>query len=278
MALNWTKFGQMAALGTAFAGLGLGSNLMTSSLSSSRAWKYAKRAMALQYEYQKRGLLEGPSLSRKGVVDAGFNPLLALGSLGSSGSLGSVSSPNVPDMTTDMPDLSTSAIGAINGYKEGQLLDTNINSAKTELDIKKQQLEKLQAENKTSPKNLLTNPNARKEFVEGLPRPIRDTVNSALKVANTENKVGKVAQVINNAMPEHPNLSKRLMSTIYSAYSAIPFSTVHRLYNIGQGTYRYLKKLHNKHSASSGFVTSGNNKYEVEYLPDSLGDSDLMRR
>ena len=274
------SFGQMLGLGSAFAGIGLGSNLLSSAISTSRAWKYAQRAMALQYEYQKRGLLEGPSLSRKGVTDAGFNPLLALGSMGSSGSLGNISSPNVPDMTTDMPDLATSAMGAINGYKEGQLLDTNINSAQTELDIKKQQLEKLQAENKTSPKNLLTNPNARQEFVDGLPKPIKDKVNSALKVANTENKVGKVAQVINNAMPEHPNLSKRLMSNIYGAYNATPFGTMHNLYNIGKGTYRYLKKIHNTHSAKSGFVTSGNNKYKVEYLPelDALGDSNLIRR
>ena len=274
------SFGQMLGLGSAFAGLGLGSNLLTSSISSSRAWKYAQRAMALQYEYQKRGLLEGPSLSRKGVTDAGFNPLLALGSFGSSGSLGSVSSPNVPDMTADMPDLATSAMGAINGYKEGQLLDTNINSAKTQSDILNEQLEKLRADNKTSPKNLLTNPKARQEFIEGLPKPIKNQVNSALKVANAENKVAKVAEVINSAMPEHPNLSKRLMSNIYGAYSATPFGSMHNLYNISKGTYRYIKKLHNKNSAKSGFVTSGNNKYKVEYLPelDALGDSNLIRR
>lgn len=267
----------MLGLGSAFGAMGLGSNLLSSAISSSRAWKYTQRAMALQYEYQKRGLLEGPSLSRKGVVDAGFNPLLALGSIGSSGSLGSVSSPNVPDMTADMPDLATSAMGALNGYKEGQLLDTNINSAQTDLAIKKQQLEKLQADNVTSPKNLLTNPTAREKFVEGLPKPIKNKVTSALQVANTENKVAKVANVINNAMPEHPNLSKRLMSNIYAAYSATPFGTMHNLYKIGKGTYRYIKKLHNTHSAKSGFVTGGNKKYEVEYLPelDSLGRSNL---
>lgn len=275
MAINPAVF-KMLGLGSAFAGLGLGSNLVTSSVSSSRAWKYARRAMALQYEYQKRGLLEGPSLSRKGVTDAGFNPLLALGSMGS-GSLGSLSSPSVPDMTTDMPDLSTSAMGALNGFKEGRLLDTNINSAETELAIKKQQLEKLQSDNKTSPKNLLTNPEARKEFVEGLPKPIKNTVNSALKVANVENKVGKVATTIQNAMPEHPKLANKLMSTIYSSYSATPFGTMRNLYNIGKGTYRYIQKIHNTHSAKSGYVTSGKNKYSVEYLPelDNLGKSDL---
>lgn len=271
------SFGQMLGLGSAFAGLGLGSHLVSSSISSSRAWKYAQRAMALQYEYQKRGLVEGPSLSRQGLKQAGFNPLLALGSLGSSG-VGSVSSPNVPDMTADMPDLTSSAIGAINGFKEGQLLDTNINSAKTDLAIKQAQLEKLQSSNLTSPRNLLVNPEARSKFVEGLPKPIKDSVNSALSVANAENKIGKVANVIEQAMPNHPNLSKRLMSNILGAYNATPFGSMKNLYHIGKGTYRYLKKIHNTHSARSGYVQSGKNKYMVEYLPDSFGDSDLIRR
>lgn len=270
-------FGQMLGLGSAMAGLGFGSNLVTSSLSSSRAWKYAKRAMALQYEYQKRGLLEGPSLSRKGYTDAGYNPLLALGN---TGSIGNVSSPSVPDMTTDMPDLATSAVGAMNGFKEGQLLDTNINSAKTDLAIKEAQLEKLNADNITSPKNLLSNPEARKKFVEGLPKPIKDTVNSALSVTNVENKVGKVAEVIKSAMPEHPNLSNHLMNNIYSSYSSIPFRAMRTYYNIGKGTYNYIQKLHSQNSAKSGYVTAGKNKYKVDYLPDLdvLGKSNLNRR
>lgn len=267
--------GQMLGIGSAFAGLGLGSNLVTSALSNRRAWKYTKRAMALQYEYQKRGLLEGPSLNRKGLTDAGYNPLLALGSAG--GSIGNVSSPSVPDMSADMPDLASSAVNAINGYKEGQLLDTNINSANTELDIKKAQLEKLQAENKTSPKNLLTNPKARQEFIQGLPKPIKNAVNSALSVSNTENKVAKVASVVKSAMPEHPQLANRLMSNIYGAYSATPFGAMNNLYHIGKATYRYIKKIHNTHSAKSGYVTSGNNKYNVEFLPDDLGNSNLLK-
>lgn len=267
--------GQMLGLGSAFAGLGLGTNLVTSAIANRRAWKYTKRAMKLQYEYQKRGLLEGPSLNRKGITDAGYNPLLALGSAG--GSIGNVSSPSVPDMTTDMPDLASSAVSALNGYKEGQLLDTNINSAKADYEIKMAQLEKLQSDNKTSPKNLLTNPKARQEFVQGLPKPIKNAVNSALSVSNTENKVAKVANVVNSSMPDHPQLAKRLMSNIYGAYSATPFGAMNNLYHIGKSTYRYIKKIHNKHSAKSGFVTSGNNKYEVEYLPEDLGNSDLLK-
>lgn len=273
--------GQLFGIGSAFAGLGLGSNLVTSAIANRRAWKYTQRAMALQYEYQKRGLLEGPALKRKGIVDAGYNPLLALGSMGS-GSIGNVSSPNVPDMTTEMPDIASSAMGAINGYKEGQLLDTNINSAKTDYEIKKEQLEKIQAENKTSPKNLLTNPEAREKFVEGLPKPIKNKVTSALQVANLENKVGKVQQVIKNAMPEHPQLSNLLMHTIYSAYGATPIGMMYNMYKTGKSTYKYIQKLHNQHSANianSGTAYAGNNKYNVEYLPhlDKLGESNLRR-
>lgn len=267
--------GAMLGLGAAFSALGLGSNLATSAVSNKRAWKYTQRAMALQYEYQKRGLLEGPKLNRKGLTDAGYNPLLALGSAGSS--IGNISSPNVPDMTSDMPDLASSAMDAINGYKEGKLLDTNINSANTELDIKKAQLEKLQSENKTSPKNLLTNPQARQDFVQGLPKPIKNAVNSALTVSNTENKVAKVANVVQNSMPEHPKLAQRLMANIYGAYSATPFGTMNNLYHIGKATYRYIKKIHNTHSARSGFVQGGNNNYQVDYLPDDLGNSNLLK-
>lgn len=274
MAIN-PQILKMIGAGSGLLGLSLGSNLLTSAISSKKSWKYAQRAMALQYEYQKRGLLEGPGLARKGYTDAGYNPLLALGNMGS---IGNISSPNVPDMSVDLPDLATSAVGALNGYKEGQLLDTNINSAKADLAIKQAQLERLNSDNLTSPKNLLTNPEARKKFVEGLPAPIKDTVNSALKVSNVENKVGKVAAVVNAAMPEHPDLAKRLMSTIYSSYGATPFGTMRNLYNIGKGTYKYIQKIHSKHSANSGYVYAGKNKYKVEYLPDSLGNSDLIRR
>ena len=63
-----------AAALSSFAG-----NQFSSAINSSRSWKYAQRAMALQDQYQRGLMRDQYSLSREGLEKAGYNPLLALG-------------------------------------------------------------------------------------------------------------------------------------------------------------------------------------------------------
>lgn len=63
-----------AFLGAALGGVG------SSALSSVMNYNYAKKLMDKQYDINIRTLRNAPSASRQGYVDAGYNPLLALGS------------------------------------------------------------------------------------------------------------------------------------------------------------------------------------------------------
>lgn len=71
-----------AALGA--AALNFGMNQASSAINSSRQWKYTRRAMEYQDQlnraFNQWSLENNPTFSRKGYVDAGYNPLLALGS------------------------------------------------------------------------------------------------------------------------------------------------------------------------------------------------------
>lgn len=78
------SFGQIAGLGALGGLMSFGGNLASSAINSGRAWKYTRLAMQYQDElnrayYQWTGE-HGPTFQRKGFVDAGYNPLLALGS------------------------------------------------------------------------------------------------------------------------------------------------------------------------------------------------------
>lgn len=64
------------ALAAAIGGL-LGG--VSSALSASVNYKFAKKLMDQQYDLNQRALRENPSASREGFVNAGYNPLLALG-------------------------------------------------------------------------------------------------------------------------------------------------------------------------------------------------------
>ena len=65
--------------GSGLLGLGsFGLNQASSAINSSRAWKYAQRAMALQDQYNRNYTRDSYSLMRTGLEQAGYNPLLAL--------------------------------------------------------------------------------------------------------------------------------------------------------------------------------------------------------
>ena len=91
--------GQIAGLIGGSSLLSFGGNLATSALNSSRAWKYTQRAMQYQDQlnraYFQWSSENGPSFSRKGYEQAGYNPLLALGSnLSGNSAIYSGSAPN----------------------------------------------------------------------------------------------------------------------------------------------------------------------------------------
>ncbi|WGL31042.1 DNA pilot protein [Dipodfec virus UOA04_Rod_680] len=107
-------------------------NQLASSLNSRRAWKYAKKSMALQYQYQLKGLRESPSAQREGLEAANYNPLLALGSGGSSA--GSVS-PSFMNSDSDSGYQSvSSAIDAMNAR-------ANVKNVKANTELVKEQAE-----------------------------------------------------------------------------------------------------------------------------------------
>lgn len=79
--------------GAAAAGISAIGNMFNSAVSSRRAWKYTQRAMDKQFELNKRAQLEYYGNARKSLVDAGYNPLLAVGSGTQGFSAGSAMSP-----------------------------------------------------------------------------------------------------------------------------------------------------------------------------------------
>ena len=73
------SFGQLAGLMAGSSALSFGGNLATSALNSSRAWKYAQRAMTYQDQLNRSYTRDSYGLMREGLEKAGYNPLLALG-------------------------------------------------------------------------------------------------------------------------------------------------------------------------------------------------------
>lgn len=72
-----------AAAGAAIAGLA--SNAISAASSKgqqARAYNYARLLQQQQYDLGIRGYKEAPSAQRQGMEDAGFNPMLAVGSVG----------------------------------------------------------------------------------------------------------------------------------------------------------------------------------------------------
>lgn len=66
--------GGLGALGS------FGLNFLASNINSSRAWKYAQKAMALQDQYNRAFTRDQYGLQRQGLEKAGYNPLLAISS------------------------------------------------------------------------------------------------------------------------------------------------------------------------------------------------------
>lgn len=141
--------------------LGLGSyglNQASSAINSKRAWKYSRKAMEYQDQLNRSYTRDSYGLMRTGLEQAGYNPLLALGSSANS----AVYSPTM--MNSDSDQGTQAFENAINTSSAvSSIKNTNANTENVNKNTKlvQEQIEGQQIENKikqlqydTDPKNI----------------------------------------------------------------------------------------------------------------------------
>ena len=121
-----SDFGSDLALGLVSGGI----SLAIKDWQLRKKWKYAKASAYQQHEWNREDYdyanLHGPSLQRKGLEAAGYNPLLAVSSGVDVGSVSPTSAMQVPD--GDISDVISSA-------KIGSLIRSESRKARNEADI-----------------------------------------------------------------------------------------------------------------------------------------------
>lgn len=124
------SFGQMAGLAGIGALGGIGSSIFSSVSSkraAKRAYNYSRKLQEHQYDLNQRSLLESPSNSRKGYVDAGYNPLLALGNNMSGMTPSATMTPTENNLASDVASGVNSAVAM--KQADAQIRNVNANSA-----------------------------------------------------------------------------------------------------------------------------------------------------
>lgn len=106
---------QIAGLMGVDSALSFGGNLLTSAMNASRQWKYTRRAMELADRLNRSYTHDVYSIQRSGLVDAGYNPLLALGTPASGAIYGN---------TAGMADSDNGAQAVENGLGTASALST----------------------------------------------------------------------------------------------------------------------------------------------------------
>lgn len=124
-----------ALAGIGASALGIAGNLATSAINSSRAWKYTQRAMTYQDQLNRAYTRDSYSLMRQGLHQAGYNPLLALGS-GSNSAIYSGSSIN-SDSDNGAQSVA-SAIDALRLRNENKLNKSQIKLNQSQEDLNTQ--------------------------------------------------------------------------------------------------------------------------------------------
>lgn len=123
--------------------LSFGGNLVSSAINSSRSWKYAQKAMALQDIYNRNFTRDQYSLQREGLSKAGYNPLLALGSSTNS----AIYSPNSANSDSDNGSQAlASALDAIRIKNETKMNKSAIALNKSQEDLNTQNTYKTYAD------------------------------------------------------------------------------------------------------------------------------------
>lgn len=124
-----------ALSGSVGALLGFGGNLATSAINSGRAWKYTKYAMQYQDALNRNYTRDSYSLMRQGLKQAGYNPLLALGS-GANSAIYSGSGANAD--SDNGSQAVASAIDALRLKNENKLNKSQVNLNKSQEDLNTQ--------------------------------------------------------------------------------------------------------------------------------------------
>lgn len=91
-----------------------------------RAYEYARELQQQQYDLQQKGYLEGPTNARQGLVDAGYNPILALNQ--GSSFAGSVSGGTPVGAPSYGDDLGYGGNSASNAYQTFKLNKQSVNN------------------------------------------------------------------------------------------------------------------------------------------------------
>lgn len=123
-------FGQAAGLAGIGALGGIGGGILSSvssARSAKRAYKYSLKLQQHQYDLNQRALRESPSASREGYVNAGYNPLLALGSNGMGFNSGASMTPTENNLAGDVSNGVNSAIAM--KQADASISNVNANSA-----------------------------------------------------------------------------------------------------------------------------------------------------
>lgn len=145
----------------------------SSSLTALMNYQYAKKLMDKQYKYNLKTLRNAPSASREGFVNAGYNPLMALGSnqTGFSANSSGVGA----DLTSGLESGVNSALAMKENKATLKKLDAETKGIETttkgiELDnkIKEKELN-------TSPKSIIS------DYVEGRENPVVKKFNKLVR-------------------------------------------------------------------------------------------------
>ena len=111
----------------------LSSSLDTASSAASQALQYKRNQSLMKYQYDlnQRSLRESPTALKQGLLDAGYNPMLALS--------GSVNAPSVGGSSVSAPDLSPDFSSAFSASKQRELMDAQKEDVKSSADLKRTQ-------------------------------------------------------------------------------------------------------------------------------------------
>lgn len=220
-----------------------GLNQFSSALNSHRAWKYAKKAMALQDKYNRNMIRDYYSLNRESLVNANYNPLLAVPG---STAQGASYSPTMMNADSDAGDQAVnSAISAI--QTKSELKTQKLQQENLDLQNKHQKLEneKLRNENATSARNIIGN------VITGNDDP---TVN---KLKQSYGKIKETLKTHGIDLPDLPVENVQPSSALSSVKK--------RSYLIPSDKYTYVQKGVPR-SVIKNFEKAENKHYKVKYV------------
>lgn len=113
-------------------------NQVSSAINSKRSWKYAQKAMRLQDELNRKFTHDQYSINRSGLVDAGYNPLLAL----PNGSQGAIYNPSTINSDSDNGSQAIqSAMSALQMKNETKLANSQVQNQEANSALAREQAE-----------------------------------------------------------------------------------------------------------------------------------------